>query len=139
MNSVHEPCPNGDSGIVLSRKLGRKLSQVHKTPNLAQLGTPRCTQGRPGAHNGRIVALGPAVSWPRPAVWKAPGRRVAARARAPVARPAPAPCRGLAVHCIAIQCPALPLALGHNTLGVLRYNIFSSQAPLLQYTCCPLS
>ena len=60
---------------------------MHKTPHLAQLSTPRRAQARPGAHSGRIVALGPAVSWPGQAVSQAPGCRVAAPARAPCAVP----------------------------------------------------
>ena len=52
MNSVHEPCPNNDSEIVLSPKTRSKLSQVHSAPNLAQ--PARTGESRPRAR-GRVV------------------------------------------------------------------------------------
>ena len=62
----------------------KKLSQMHKHPTgqAGHPGTPKC------AHSGRIVALGPAVSWPGPAVSQ---RQAAVSQRSP-ARPC-APCR----------------------------------------------
>ena len=79
MNSVHEPGPNGDTEITLSRK----LSQVHKTLKLAQ----PAHQARPSARaRGRVMAsLAPchgqpsAVSWPRP--WPRRRRKAPYRGR----------------------------------------------------------
>ena len=45
---------------------------MHKTPHQTQLSTPKRAQARPGAHSGHIVALGPAVSQPGPAVSQGP-------------------------------------------------------------------
>ena len=61
-----------------------KLSQVHKHPTgqAGHPGTPRCV------HSGRIVALGPAVSWPGPAVSQ---RQAAVLQRSPARSWAPAP------------------------------------------------
>ena len=90
MNNVHELGPNGDSKTALSRKLGRKLSRVHKTPNwpswahrraqaraclavswaLRQCRGPRpCRRmscrvaGAPASYRGRSAAHASAVSW----------------------------------------------------------------------------
>ena len=85
-------------------KLGQKLSQVHKNPNWPSWAHPGSTQARPGAHSGRIVALGPVVSWPGPAVSQAPSCRVASPARAPL--------RCVASHAMsrAYPVPCLPRA-----------------------------
>ena len=76
-----------------------KPSQVHRHPTgqTGHPGTPRC------AHSGRIVALGPAVSQPGPAVSQLQCRsplRTPRLPRAPVAHPA---------HACAPLRPARPL------------------------------
>ena len=67
MNSVHEPGPNDDSETISSRKTRSKTNPGARAPKLAQLGTPRRAQARPGA---RMAArwqsyrgLRGAVSW----------------------------------------------------------------------------
>ena len=74
MNSVHEQCPKSDSETVMSQELGKKLSQAHRAPNLAQPARTGRAQaahawpcrGQPSvvsqAPNGRIVAETLAVS-----------------------------------------------------------------------------
>ena len=46
---------------------------MHKTPNLAQLSTPRCAQARPGVHR-RAQAHTVVVSWPLARPCRSQGR-----------------------------------------------------------------
>ena len=89
---------------------------MHKTPNLAQLSTPRRAQARPGAHSGRIVVLGPGVSQPGPTVSQ-PAR--------PCCRP-----RSRAPACLArAPAPLPPSALAAQRPCRLRASLLSSRAP----------
>ena len=67
MNNVHEPSPNGDSEMVLSRKLGKKTELGVRAPSWpnwhAQVRTGAPRRGNGGAHGRCIVAGSPAVSW----------------------------------------------------------------------------
>ena len=100
MNSVHESSPNGDSKISLSRKLGRKLNRVHKTPNWLSWhpGAPMAARPWP-----RTVA----VSWPgagrivagsRPYRGRGPGRVAGSRL----------PCRSPPLTCPCAVLRAMP-------------------------------
>ena len=111
MNSVHEPGPNGDSETIPSRKPGQKLSQVHEHPTgpTGHPGTPRC------ARCGRIVGLGPAVSWPGPAVSQHTGCRIVGGCACAKPR---APAR-LAVSCRRLLQPCRGRGLGHVTAPVV--------------------
>ena len=164
MNIVHEQCPKSASETVLSPKTGSKLSQVHRAPNLAQpvhtsaprrsqvrTGAPRCAQARPSVSCRRLLrscrGRGPRrVTGAGLLVMGAGAVSQGAVSRAWL------PCPGLAVlycdtaqpyslspchntpRCIAIQMPSLSSSRSHNTISVLRYNSFNSQAPLSQYT-----
>ena len=138
MNSIHEPGPNGDSETIPSRKTRSKTNLGARAPKLAQLGTQaRISARMPGRVVGTTIVSWPScpvVSRPAwlyrsahararavsciPAPCPAPQRRVAAPQRP--CRSAPAAVSqallraagrvvGLAVHCIATQCPTLPL------------------------------
>ena len=98
MNNVHELGPNGDSETALSRKLGRKLSRVHITPNwpnwahrLAQARAclavswalrpcrgrgPRLCRRHKEPYRGRSNAVSWAQAPCRSALCRAPGSRV---------------------------------------------------------------
>ena len=127
-------------------KPGRKPSQVHKTPKLAQLAQPACI-GRAQAERawpcrGRAPrqccsALRPPRVLPRPAC------RVPQRSRA--CAPAALSCVALLLHChntpryIMIQKLSSLPTLCHNIAGVLQYNIPTAHLscntlPLLQYS-----
>ena len=87
MNSVHEPGPNGDSETILSRKPGQKLSQVHKTPKLAQ----PVHQAHPAVVSW--LGAGCIVAGTRPYRGRGPGRVVVCMA---VSQAPSRPCRSAA-------------------------------------------
>ena len=87
---------------------------MHKTPKLAQLGTPRRAQARPGAHRhaqarARLAVswAGPAVSWPGPQVVSQRSERSARSFRLPAARP-PARVRRASPRACLRQCACRP-------------------------------
>ena len=107
MNSVHELGPNDDSETASSRK----PSQVHKTPKLAQLGTPGTPRVHQWSYHGSLArpcrgqgrsyhGRDPTVSLPRP--WPC---RSAARALAP--QRLRAPYRGLPMAVSWTGCPVV--------------------------------
>ena len=109
MNSVHESGLNGDSKTALSRKLGRKLNRVHKTPNW-----PSWHPGAPmAAHRGCVMAGS------RPYRGRGPGR-VAGSA---VVSQAQLLCRRLNCRVVALRarasCPA-PSAVSQHPSVVLQ-------------------
>ena len=129
MNRVHEPSPNGDSKTVLSRKPGKKLSQLHEHP-AGPTGTPKCAQARTGTprrvHGRHIVVGSLAVSWQGAGRVAGPSGRVAAlRARVPLpsarAHQPSAPARA----------PAAPSCLATIQYFVLQPN--SSQTKHLSH------
>ena len=90
---------------------------MHQNPNLAQLSTPRRAQARPGAHSGRIVALGPAVSQLQyrsplraPRLPSSPAARSACRTPAPRA---PRDCTPVPPVRARLLLPAAPRAMPH--------------------------
>ena len=138
MNSVHEPCPNGDLEIALSRKTGW-VHQVHSL--LAQQHAPVRTDAPGRAHM--------AVSWRPPASCRGrdPGHvaslhgRIAVRRLSCRSAHAPAPARR-AAHALpraparlAMPCRSAPS--GH-VVGLAGLYCNTAQpclfAPQLQYT-----
>ena len=115
--------------LALCRGAPAALSQALALPYLG-LGRPcRSAHARaPVRHSSRS----PARPLPEPSAYVQRPRPPAPNGRA---SRAPAPYHGLVVQCIAIQCSALPLALGHNTLGVLRYNPSLPKLYLSQLYC----
>ena len=127
-------------------KRGRKPSQVHKTPKLAQLGTPgaprvhqwlyRGSLARPCRGQGRSYrGRDPAVSWSRPwpcrsaATLQRPARPSAPAPRAPQRSSAP---RAPAPQCLSPSYRGLPMAVswpGHP--AVSRYNLASYPSALV--------
>ena len=103
MKSVHEPSPNGDSETVLTRKPGKKLSQVHDHPT-GPTGTPRCAQERPSGHMC-------AVSWPGPQPCRGKGPAVTqalvAVSQPPLARPCAVPRAMPRVYALSCRAPRL--------------------------------
>ena len=109
------------------KKLGRKPSQVHKTPKLTQLGTPGAHRVHQWSYRGSLArpcrgqgwsyrGRDPDVSWPRPwscrrlscriAASPPHAPRASARAPAPAARPAPYRERS-AFHASAVSWPCV--------------------------------
>ena len=101
MNSVHEPGPNGDSETIPSRKTRSKTKPGARAPKLAQLGTPRCAQARPGARahavswpaQCRIVVGLPSCTTPQAAVSRRPSAISQTQCRSPLRAVQRAPCQ----------------------------------------------
>ena len=113
MNSVHEQHPNSDSETVLSPKIGSKLSQVHKAPNLVQpahTGAPRRAHVAVEAPCQRPQ---PVVLWADPRPCRSTCARVVAECRARQ-RPVVAWPPGRVATQLPSSCP-----FGHNTLNCI--------------------
>ena len=111
--------------------MGQKLSQVHKTPKLAQLSTPRRTQACPGARMPGLVVGAMAVSWPwPPAVSQAQGT-VSQRTGA-ISWPSVARASRCVVAMSRYSPQPSPCFPGHNTLKCIM-----TQSLPPQPTCLP--
>ena len=104
MNSVHEPCPNDDSEIVLSRKTG----WVHQVHSLQPSSTPRPCAQRPCRAPRTPLPRAPRAPRVRP---RAPDARLAMSQR-------PAPCRSTSRALCRDTAPSLLLLV----TTVLQYN-----------------
>ena len=122
MNSVHEPCPNSDSEIVLSPKTG----WVHQVHN--QLTQPANPSAPRRARTG-------AVSWP---LWpcRGPSPRPCRRVDGRVAGPQPAVSQACCAPCMAVSWPrsqhTLPHALFWSQYTAVYCNTKAQQRIAIQ-------